>query len=76
MARKRKKPLLTLAPPLAPREHFEALAFSLVVTVALFSLTLGKVLFFRDLANWTYPGIFFLKQSLLAGEMPLWNPFL
>ena len=44
------------------------------VTAALFFPTWGKVLFYRDLLRWTFPGIFFLKQSLLAGEWPLWCP--
>ena len=76
MTRKRKKPIPPLVPRLSPREHFEALGFSLLITLVLFSGTWGKVLFFRDLSFWTYPGLFFLKQSLLAGEIPLWNPYL
>ena len=68
------------SPPLVPclslREHFEALGFSLAVTAALFSGAWGQVLFFRDLSFFSYPGIFFFKHSLLAGEIPLWNPFL
>jgi hypothetical protein len=75
MTRKRKKPVPPLVPRISPWEHLEAFGFSLVVTVALFSGILGKVLFFRDLARFFYPGIFFFKQSLLAGEMPLWNPY-
>ena len=76
MTRKLKKPVPPLVSRPSPREHFEALGFSLVVTAALFSGIFGKVLFFRDLSSFFYPGIFFFKQSLLAGEMPLWNPYL
>jgi hypothetical protein len=75
MTRKRKKPIHPLFPRPSPREHFEAWGFSLAAALALFSGTWGKALFCRDLAQWTYPGIFFLKQSLLGGEMPLWSPY-
>jgi hypothetical protein len=75
MTSQRKQPIPPPIPRLSRREHFEAFGFSLVVAMALFSGTWGKVLFFRDLSIFFYPGIFFFKQSLLAGEIPLWNPY-
>jgi hypothetical protein len=55
------------------REYLEALLFSLTITAVLFSALWGKDLFLRDVFLLTYPGIFFFKQSLLAGQFPLWN---
>ena len=64
------------APPPSFSDHPLALLFAAAVTAALFSRTWAKVLFFRDLVRWSYPGISFFKQSLLSGELPLWNPYL
>ena len=55
------------------REYPEALLFSLTITAVLFSALWGKDLFLRDVFLLTYPGIFLFKQSLLAGQLPLWN---
>src|SRR5215207_1557287 len=33
-----------------------------------------QVLFFRDPANWTYPARFFMRATLRAGDLPIWNP--
>ena len=68
------KPFPAAAPSF--RQHLEAGLFALATIAVLFSPTWGKVLFFRDLLRWTYPGILFYKQSLLAGELPLWSPYL
>ena len=63
------------APPLL-REHLTALGFAAAVTAILFSPAWGRVLFSRDLLRYFYPGVFFYRQSLLAGWIPLWNPSL
>ncbi|PKL76570.1 MAG: hypothetical protein CVV27_09620 [Candidatus Melainabacteria bacterium HGW-Melainabacteria-1] len=36
----------------------------------------NSTLFFRDVLHNYYPLISFLKQSLLQGDLPLWNPYL
>ncbi len=37
-------------------------------------LVLGQIVFFRDIAHWTFPARSFLRDSLLRGEIPAWNP--
>ena len=56
------------------RQHLEAGLFALAFSALLFSPTWGKVLFYRDLFLWSYPGIHFFQESLRAGELPLWSP--
>jgi len=63
-------------PRLAFRKHLEAVLFAGAATAVLFSSTWAKALFFRDLLRWSYPGICFFQQSLWAGEIPLWSPYL
>lgn len=36
---------------------------------------LGQITFFRDVAHWIVPARAFLRESLRAGELPLWNPY-
>lgn len=43
--------------------------------MAYLPLFLGKVLFFRDIAHWTYPARAFLRDALMRGELPGWNPY-
>jgi hypothetical protein len=38
-------------------------------------LFLGQIICFRDIAHWSFPARAFLRQSLLAGEIPGWNPY-
>jgi hypothetical protein len=38
-------------------------------------LFFGQIIFFRDIAHWNFPARAFLRQSLLAGEIPGWNPY-
>ena len=51
-------------------------ALLLVATLALvyWPVLAGQVLFFRDPANWTYPARLLVRQAILAGEVPAWNP--
>jgi len=69
------EPYSAPAPP-SRREYLTAFLFTFAATAILFSPTWGKVLFFRDLLRWSFPGLSFFRQSLLAGELPLWNPYL
>lgn len=34
----------------------------------------GQIIFFRDIAHWTFPVRSFVRDSLLRGEVPVWNP--
>ena len=36
----------------------------------------GKMPYFRDAFHIYYPTLSFLKQSILTGEYPLWNPYM
>ncbi len=53
-----------------------ALAIAGVLALVYFPIVIGQVMFFRDPANWTYPARFFARATLLAGELPTWNPLL
>ena len=46
-----------------------------IVCVAYLPVFFGRVLFFRDLAHWTFPARAFLRDSLLRGQLPEWNPY-
>ncbi len=49
----------------------------LLAILALIYLPLffGRIIFTRDIAHWIFPARQFVRQSLLAGELPLWNPY-
>jgi hypothetical protein len=38
-------------------------------------LFFGRIIFTRDIAHWIFPARWFVRTSLLAGELPLWNPY-
>jgi hypothetical protein len=38
-------------------------------------LLAGRIVFLRDTALWVLPARWFVRQSLLAGEFPSWNPY-
>lgn len=46
-----------------------------ILCAAYLPLFFGKILFFRDIAHWNYPARAFLRETLLRGEFPGWNPF-
>ena len=46
-----------------------------IVCVAYLPVFFGRVLFFRDLSHWSFPARSFLRDSLLRGELPQWNPY-
>ena len=46
-----------------------------ILGAAYLPLFLGKIIFFRDLAHWGFPARAFLRESLLRGELPTWNPY-
>ena len=60
------------------RNHLTWRAFPLVVLVlglVYLPLFWGQIVFFRDIAHWTFPARSFVRDSLLNGEVPAWNPF-
>jgi hypothetical protein len=46
-----------------------------IVCVAYLPVFFGRVLFFRDLSHWSFPARAFLRDSLLRGQLPQWNPY-
>lgn len=46
-----------------------------ILTVAYLPLFTGQIIFFRDIAHWGVPARSFLRDSLLRGELPTWNPY-
>jgi len=51
------------------------LAVGIAVLLAYWPLLAGKIVFLRDSALWVFPARWFVRQSLLAGELPAWNPY-
>ena len=58
------------------RLHHIAGTAALTALVACFflPLALDRSLWLRDIARFTYPMKFYLRERLLRGELPLWNP--
>ena len=55
----------------APGPLFSVLA---VLCLAYLPVFLGHILFYRDPAHWNYPARWFVRESVLRGDWPLWNP--
>jgi hypothetical protein len=51
-----------------------ALWVTAILCVAYLPMFLGKIVFLRDPAHWNYPARWFVRESLLRGDSPLWNP--
>lgn len=45
-----------------------------VLLLVFLPIFLGQIVFLRDPGHWTHPARWFVKQSLLHGEWPTWNP--
>jgi hypothetical protein len=45
-----------------------------IVAVVFFPLWLGRIVFTSDVAHWMLPARWFVRESLLRGEWPAWNP--
>ena len=59
-----------------PRSGRRAFFCFLLVLVAVYlPLFFGRIIFTRDIAHWIFPARWFLRASLLAGQLPLWNPY-
>ncbi|MBN2576102.1 MAG: YfhO family protein [Deltaproteobacteria bacterium] len=51
------------------------IGFLLILVALYFPLFLGNILFTRDIAHWIFPARAFVRATLLAGELPVWNPY-
>jgi hypothetical protein len=47
----------------------------LILCLAYLPLFLGRIVFFRDIAHGSFASRNFLRDSLLRGELPGWNPY-
>jgi hypothetical protein len=47
-------------------------AFALAVVYL--PMFFGRIVFFRDIAHWIFPVRVFVRDCLLRGELPAWNP--
>jgi len=45
-----------------------------ILCVVYFPLWLGRIVFHSDVAHWTLPARWLVRQALLRGELPGWNP--
>jgi hypothetical protein len=55
----------------APGPLFSVVA---VLCLAYLPIFLGQILFYRDPAHWNFPARMFVRDSVLRGDWPLWNP--
>jgi len=46
-----------------------------ILCAAYLPLFFGQILFFRDIAHWNFPARAFLRDALVHGEFPGWNPY-
>jgi len=65
--------------PPNPTESAAPVWRQLLLTVAIlclvhFPLWLGRIVFSSDVAHWKFPARWFVRNSLLHGELPGWNP--
>jgi Bacterial membrane protein YfhO len=51
-----------------------ALWLTAVLSLAYIPVFFGRIAFLRDVLHWTYPARWFVRESLLRGDLPLWNP--
>jgi hypothetical protein len=55
------------------RRAFLWVAFALAVVYL--PIFFGRIVFFRDIAHWNFPARILVRDSLLRGELPAWNPY-
>jgi hypothetical protein len=62
-------------PDQAPRSPWRAFLWvAVVLGVVYLPIFFGRIVFFRDIAHWIFPARVFVRDSLLRGELPAWNP--
>ena len=47
---------------------------ALALAVVYCPIFFGRIVFYRDIAHWIFPARVFVRDSLLRGEWPVWNP--
>jgi hypothetical protein len=47
----------------------------LALAVVYLPIFFGRIVFFRDIAHWNFPARVLVRDSLLRGELPAWNPY-
>ncbi len=52
-----------------------ALGFLAILAALYLPLFWGRIIFTRDIAHWIFPARWFVRESILSGELPLWNPY-
>jgi hypothetical protein len=57
------------------REWLPLLAVAIAVALAYWPLLAGQVILHRDTALWAFPARWFVRQALLTGQSPAWNPY-
>jgi hypothetical protein len=55
--------------------RWAALGFLAILALLYLPLFWGRIIFTRDIAHWIFPARWFVRQSILSGELPLWNPY-
>jgi hypothetical protein len=51
------------------------LAVAIAVVLVYWPLLAGQIVFLRDSALWLFPARWFVRQALLSGQSPAWNPY-
>ena len=70
-----------LAPPSKKKSKTEPRPWMTLFLVGLGSVLpfwqhfIGRIVLHRDTAMWVFPARWFVRQSLLSGEFPAWNPY-
>ena len=57
------------------RNFLPLLALVLAVAIAYWPLLAGRIVFHRDSVLWVFPARWFVREALLSGQSPLWNPY-
>ena len=65
------------SPPDAVKARVLPVALAVIAAMLLvyWPMLAGQIVFLRDSALWVFPARWFVRQSLLAGEFPSWNPY-
>jgi hypothetical protein len=57
------------------RALFPLSAVAFAVALTYWPLLLGQIVLHRDSALWVFPARWFVRQALLSGQSPAWNPY-
>lgn len=56
------------------RRHADVLGLTATLAVVFLPILLGRIVFQRDTAHWSFPLRYFLRQTWLSGALPGWDP--